>query len=59
MQSSEVLRLVALVGTKVSGERSASIIRVTRIVELGTTIVFLRRVHRLLTLFLVQRFLSP
>jgi hypothetical protein len=33
-----MLRRVALVRTDVSGERSASIIRVTRIGELGTTL---------------------
>jgi hypothetical protein len=35
MESSEMIRRVALVGTDVSEERSASIIRVTRIGELG------------------------
>jgi hypothetical protein len=57
MPSSEMLRLVALVRTDVSDQLSASIIRVTRIGELGTTLVvtsnrgahiFLRSVHRLL-----------
>jgi hypothetical protein len=38
MASSEMLRLVALVTTDVSGERSASFIRVTNIGELGTTL---------------------
>jgi hypothetical protein len=38
MASSEMLRLVALVRTDVSAELSASIIRVTRIGELGTTL---------------------
>jgi hypothetical protein len=38
MMSSGVLRLVALVRTDVSEEPSASIIRVTRIGELGTTL---------------------
>jgi hypothetical protein len=38
MPSSGMLRRVALVGTDVSEERSASIIRVTRIGELGTTL---------------------
>jgi hypothetical protein len=43
------LRCVALVRANVSEEPSASIIRVTRIGELGTTLlVFLRSVHRLL-----------
>jgi hypothetical protein len=38
MSSSGMLRHVALVGTDVSEELSASFIRVTRIGELGTTI---------------------
>jgi hypothetical protein len=38
MVSSGMLRRVALVGTDVSGEISASFIRVTRIGELGTTL---------------------
>jgi hypothetical protein len=38
---------VALVRSDVSEELSASIITVTRIGELGTTLVFLRSVHRL------------
>jgi hypothetical protein len=38
MPSSGMLRLVTLVRTNVSRERSASIIRVTRICELGTTL---------------------
>jgi hypothetical protein len=38
MVSSEMLRRVALVGTDVSEECSASIIRVIRIGELGTTL---------------------
>jgi hypothetical protein len=37
MVSSGMLRLVALVRTDVSEDPSASIIRVTRIVEVGTT----------------------
>jgi hypothetical protein len=51
MSSSGMLRRVALVRTDVSEELSASIIRVTRIGELGTTLahfVFLRSVRRLL-----------
>jgi hypothetical protein len=39
MASSGMLRRVALVRTDVSKERSASFIRVTRIGELGTTLV--------------------
>jgi hypothetical protein len=39
MASSWILRRVALVRTDVSKERSASIIRVTRIGELGTTLL--------------------
>jgi hypothetical protein len=35
-----MLRLVALVGTDVSDELSASIIRVTRVGELGTTLSY-------------------
>jgi hypothetical protein len=38
MQSSGMLRRVALVGTDVSEERIAPMIRVTRIGELGTTL---------------------
>jgi hypothetical protein len=38
MQSSGMLRYVALVKTDVSEEPSASIIKVTRIGELGTTL---------------------
>jgi hypothetical protein len=38
MVSSEMLRLVALVGTDVSEELSVSFIRVTRIGELGTAL---------------------
>jgi hypothetical protein len=38
MEYSGMLRRVALVRTEVSGELSASIIRVTRIGELGTTL---------------------
>jgi hypothetical protein len=39
MASSGMLRLEALVRTDISGESSTSIIRVTRIVELGTLAV--------------------
>jgi hypothetical protein len=42
------VKRVALVRTDVSEEISASIIRMTRIGELGTVFVFLRSVHRLL-----------
>jgi hypothetical protein len=49
-----MLRRVALVRTNISEELSASIIRVTRICELGTTLeislVFLRSVRRLLVI---------
>jgi hypothetical protein len=38
MVSSEMLRRVALVRTDVSEELSASFIRVTRIIQLGTTL---------------------
>jgi hypothetical protein len=47
MESSGILRHVALVRTDVSEERSVSFIRVTTIVELRT-LVFLRSVRRLL-----------
>jgi hypothetical protein len=55
MPYSGMLRHVTLVTTEVLEERSASIIRVTRIGELGTTLAvtsnrrtFLRSLHRLL-----------
>jgi hypothetical protein len=38
MASSEILRRVALIRTDVLEKRSASIIRVTRIGEIGTTL---------------------
>jgi hypothetical protein len=50
-----MLRRVALVRSNVSEEISASIIMVTRIVELGTLAVTSNR----RTLFLVHRFLPP
>jgi demethoxyubiquinone hydroxylase (CLK1/Coq7/Cat5 family) len=53
MESSGMLRRVALVRTDVSEELSASIIRVTRIGELGATLAVQR------TLFQVPRILSP
>jgi hypothetical protein len=53
-----MLRRVAFVITDISEELSASIIRVTRIGELGTTLVVVGCYLRL-TLFLVHRFLSP
>jgi hypothetical protein len=72
MASSVLLRHVALVITDISEELSASIIRMIRIGELGTTLAVTsnRRTHaakefacvrRLLVTatFLVHRFLSP
>jgi hypothetical protein len=47
MASSGMLRLVALVRTDVSEERIASIIRLTRIGELGTTIAISIKRNRL------------
>jgi hypothetical protein len=57
--SSGMLRRVAPVRTDVSEELSASIIRVTRLGELGTTLTLTMNRRRLLALFLVHRFLSP
>jgi hypothetical protein len=48
MPSSRMLRRVALVRPDVSKEFSASIVMVIRIGELGTTLIFLRSVRRLL-----------
>jgi hypothetical protein len=48
MASSGMLRRVALVRTDVSGERSDFVIRVTRIGELGTTLVVSNNRRRLL-----------
>jgi hypothetical protein len=45
MVSSGMLHHVALVRTDVSEELSASFIRVTRIVELGTTLAVLHTQH--------------
>jgi hypothetical protein len=47
MAPSEMLRHVALVITDVSEELSASIIRVTRICELGTTLAVTSNRHKL------------
>jgi hypothetical protein len=49
MASSGMLRRVALVGTDVSEELSASFIRVTRIGELGTTPAVTSNRHTLRT----------
>jgi hypothetical protein len=64
MPSCRILRRVALVKTNVSEERSTSIISVTRIRELGTSVVTsnrctLRKKDLLLTLLLEHRFLPP
>jgi hypothetical protein len=65
MPYSGMLRRVVLVRTDVSEELSATIIRVTKIDELGKTLAVTsnrRTVRRLLvrlTLFLVHQFLSP
>jgi hypothetical protein len=48
MSSPGMLRRVTLVRTDVSEELSAYFMSVTRIAELGTTLVFLRSVRRLL-----------
>jgi hypothetical protein len=58
MPSYGMLRRVALVRTDIAEERIASIIRVTRISELGTTLAVTSN-RRTLKLFLVHRFLSP
>jgi hypothetical protein len=47
MGSSGILRFVALVGTNLSEEHSASFIRVTRIGELGTTLAVTGNRHTL------------
>jgi hypothetical protein len=54
MASSEMIRRVAHVTTDVSKELGASIMRVTRIYELGTTLAVTSNRR---TLFLVHRFL--
>jgi hypothetical protein len=54
MASSGMLRRVVLVRTDVSKEPSASFLRVTRIGELGKTLVVTSN-----RLFVVHRFLSP
>jgi hypothetical protein len=61
MVSSGMLRRVNLVRTDVSGELSASLIRVTRIGELGTTLAVIssRRTLRRNTKYQIHRFLSP
>jgi hypothetical protein len=63
MAPSGMLHRVTLVRTDISVEISASIIRVTRIGELGTTLAVTSNssVRRLLDTakFLVHRFLSP
>jgi hypothetical protein len=50
MASSGMLHHVALVRTDISEELSASIIRMTRMCELGTLAVFLRSVRQLLVM---------
>jgi hypothetical protein len=62
MSSCGMLRRVALVRTGVSEEHSASVIKVTRIGELGKTLAvsFAACVGcELLLTFLARRFLSP
>jgi hypothetical protein len=62
MSSSGMLTCVALVIINVSEELRASIVRVTKIGELGTMLAVIGSVRRVLvrlTLFLVHRFLSP
>jgi hypothetical protein len=56
-----MLRHVVHVRTNISEERSTSIIRVTRICELGTTDALTSNKHTLqrITLFLVHQFLHP
>jgi hypothetical protein len=58
MPSSGMLRRVALVRFDVSEERNASILKVTRIGDQGTTLSVTRNRH-MLTLFLVHRFVWP
>jgi hypothetical protein len=61
MASSGMLHRVALVRTVVSEELSASFIRVTRIVELGTTLAVSsnRRTHRFLPPWWRRRYVPP
>jgi hypothetical protein len=61
MPSSGMLRRVALVRTDVSEELSASIIRVTRISELGTTLAVTsnRRTLRLIVLTAARYCIAP
>jgi hypothetical protein len=56
MPSSRMLRCAAVVITDVSEERSASIIRVTRIGELGTTVAVARNedMHHLGCIFFLD-----
>jgi hypothetical protein len=58
LTSSGMLSSVALVITDVSEERIVSI-RVTRIFELGTTLVITSNRRTLCSVFLVHRFFSP
>jgi hypothetical protein len=57
--SSGMLRRVALVRSDVSEEIIASIIRVTRIYELGTTLAATSYRRSLRSMFLGHRFLLP
>jgi hypothetical protein len=59
MPSTELLRRVALVKTDVSEERSASIIRVTIIDDLGTTLAVTRLLNTVQTCSVVHPTFSP